>query len=585
MHSKLRRVAAAAAVSALVALVGACASTLEHSACAAAAPEPLPPIKAPEVSPKDRAALTPTSPRATTSAGGMDVAIEELTEAATLDPPIRGSTIFSASSTRCSARNAKAEQNFQRALALAPDDSDLRHNWGWYLCSNERPRESIPQFELALRNPFYKTPEVALTNAGRCSAAFGDIAGAEAFYQRALARSPANAPALYGLALLAFKGGRLDEARGYTRRLRNFPRPRRKRSISACASREKRATGPPRLSTIAQLRNRYPDSAEAKAVTSGALRVTPPQANAMAGEALPPGATAGALLVAAREASGLSIDAVAQQLKLAPRQVRALEEGDYDHLPGRTFVRGFLKSYARLLRLDPDEVLGALTTGTAASALDAPLLQATAPTMGELPTAEHSKAAWTRWAIPLILAAVVAAAAVYEWVRPIVAARTAVAPATAPETSHRRPPHPTRLARRCPIRCPPHADRAAIACHRACAASAPPPAAAAECGGRRGRGDRHQVPRLFVDRDPRPRRTGRPVRHEPRAAPRRTSSGTPPLDVVIGTPRMSASSIEAIRRSRPRTPAECRAAEAPLMAATITAVRGMNDVLPGGMRR
>jgi len=126
---------------------------------------------------------------------------------------------------------------------------------------------------------------------------------------------------------------------------------------------------------------------------------------------------------------------VAQQLKLAPRQVRALEEGDYGRLPGRTFVRGFIKSYARLLHLDPEEVLGALAAGTATPALDAPLLHATTQTMGELPTAEHSKTAWTRWAIPLALAAVVAAAAVYEWARPTGAARTAVPTATAPETS------------------------------------------------------------------------------------------------------------------------------------------------------
>ena len=90
--------------------------------------------------------------------------------------------------------NAKAEQNFQRALALAPQDSEIRHNWGWYLCSNDRPRESIPEFELALRNPLYRTPEIALVNAGRCSAAFGDTAGAEAYFRRALAISPNNAP-------------------------------------------------------------------------------------------------------------------------------------------------------------------------------------------------------------------------------------------------------------------------------------------------------------------------------------------------------------------------------------------------------
>ena len=158
--------------------------------------------------------------------------------------------------------------------------------------------------------------------------------------------------------------------------------------------------------------------------------MTEPLANARAGGIFPPGATAGDLLGAARKASGLSIDAVAQQLKLAPRQVRALEEDDYTHLPGRTFVRGFIRSYARLVRLDPDEVLGALAAGSATPALDAPTLQPTAPTMGELPTTEHSKAGWTRWAIPLMLAAVVVAAAVYEWARS--SAPAALAPDTPP---------------------------------------------------------------------------------------------------------------------------------------------------------
>ncbi len=56
----------------------------------------------------------------------------------------------------------------------------------------------------------------------------------------------------------------------------------------------------------------------------------------------------------------MSLDAVAQQLKLAPRQVRALEDDDWQRLPGRTFVRGFSRNYARFVRLDPDAVLAAL---------------------------------------------------------------------------------------------------------------------------------------------------------------------------------------------------------------------------------
>ena len=127
---------------------------------------------------------------------------------------------------------------------------------------------------------------------------------------------------------------------------------------------------------------------------------------------------AGSLLRVARESAGMSIDAVASQLKLAPRQVKALEDGDYSHLPGRTFVRGFVRNYARLVHLDAERVLGALPGGTAAPALEAPTLHPTAQTMGELPTTDHSRTPWSRWAIPLVLAAIVAAAAIYEWMRP-----------------------------------------------------------------------------------------------------------------------------------------------------------------------
>jgi cytoskeleton protein RodZ len=132
---------------------------------------------------------------------------------------------------------------------------------------------------------------------------------------------------------------------------------------------------------------------------------------------------AGALLRAAREELGLSVDAVAQQLKLSVRQVRALEQGEYSLLPGRTFVRGFVRNYARLVRLDAEAVLDALPSGAATPTLEAPALHATAPTMADLPTAEATKAPWTRWAIPVSLVVIVAAAAVYEWARPAVASR------------------------------------------------------------------------------------------------------------------------------------------------------------------
>lgn len=67
----------------------------------------------------------------------------------------------------------------------------------------------------------------------------------------------------------------------------------------------------------------------------------------------------GKLLVEAREKSGLTVDEVASRLRLMPRQVRALESGDIDALPGPTFVRGFLRNYAKLLQVDAEPLLEA----------------------------------------------------------------------------------------------------------------------------------------------------------------------------------------------------------------------------------
>jgi len=67
--------------------------------------------------------------------------------------------------------------------------------------------------------------------------------------------------------------------------------------------------------------------------------------------------SAGASLAAAREEMNLSIGDVARHLKLTPAQVEALEEGAYERLPGRVFVRGFLRNYAKLLGIDPQPLL------------------------------------------------------------------------------------------------------------------------------------------------------------------------------------------------------------------------------------
>lgn len=109
--------------------------------------------------------------------------------------------------------------------------------------------------------------------------------------------------------------------------------------------------------------------------------------------AAPAGPGPGAVLRAARESHGWSVEQVADSLKLAPRQVHALESEDYASLPGMPIVRGFLRSYAKLLRIDADPLLVNLggsglpvqSSLQPREGLAAPFDVARLPTMGERP--------------------------------------------------------------------------------------------------------------------------------------------------------------------------------------------------------
>lgn len=65
----------------------------------------------------------------------------------------------------------------------------------------------------------------------------------------------------------------------------------------------------------------------------------------------------GEILARERAVRGLTIEDVAQQLKFGARQLEALEQDRFDLLPGGTFARGMVRSYAKLLKLDAESLL------------------------------------------------------------------------------------------------------------------------------------------------------------------------------------------------------------------------------------
>ncbi len=73
--------------------------------------------------------------------------------------------------------------------------------------------------------------------------------------------------------------------------------------------------------------------------------------------------TASEMLKAAREKKGLSQKDVADKMFLTTAFVRYIDEGAFDKIPKPAFIKGYLRSYARVVGLSGDEVVGAYQRG------------------------------------------------------------------------------------------------------------------------------------------------------------------------------------------------------------------------------
>ncbi|HMP81224.1 MAG TPA: helix-turn-helix transcriptional regulator [Verrucomicrobiota bacterium] len=62
----------------------------------------------------------------------------------------------------------------------------------------------------------------------------------------------------------------------------------------------------------------------------------------------------------AREARNLTIHQVAEATKIRTDHIRALEEGNYDVFAAPVYIRGFVRAYAQLLKLDSEQVMASL---------------------------------------------------------------------------------------------------------------------------------------------------------------------------------------------------------------------------------
>lgn len=65
----------------------------------------------------------------------------------------------------------------------------------------------------------------------------------------------------------------------------------------------------------------------------------------------------GSRIKAERERQGIDLHAVAEETKIRTLYLNALEEENFDLLPPRVYATGFVRRYARFLKMDPDELV------------------------------------------------------------------------------------------------------------------------------------------------------------------------------------------------------------------------------------
>jgi type IV pilus assembly protein PilF len=105
------------------------------------------------------------------------------------------------------------DKHYRTAIRLAPKDPEISNNYAVYLCQHGRTDEGVKRFLESARNPLYRTPEHAYTNAGVCLRRAKRLDEAANSFQRALAIRPRNAEAVFQAADLALERGEAVKGR------------------------------------------------------------------------------------------------------------------------------------------------------------------------------------------------------------------------------------------------------------------------------------------------------------------------------------------------------------------------------------
>ena len=206
--------------------------------------------------------------------GSYEVALDEIKLALAAKPNM--SSAYSVRALIYTAMNEMvlAEENHLRAISLAPRNPELNNNYGQFLCQVGRPALGLAQLDIALKNPTYQSPVLALVNSGNCALKMKNYELAERFLMDASRYEP-DLPAIQvGLAQVYYERRDYPRAGFFINRLLTMIKPEAMAAEPLwLAIRVQRKLGDKPLETSlgTQLRRRHPGSPEFLAFQRGAF--------------------------------------------------------------------------------------------------------------------------------------------------------------------------------------------------------------------------------------------------------------------------------------------------------------------------
>jgi type IV pilus assembly protein PilF len=202
--------------------------------------------------------------------GQLETALEEIKLALAAKPDLPDAYNLRGLIYQSQGDDRLAEENFKRALQLTPNDPNVMHNYGWFLCQRNRLNEAQAQFQQAIATPRYPGISRSLMTQGICYTRAGSWAEAERSLMRAYEIDPSNPVTAVNLADVLYRRGEYERARFYIGRVNGVQELSNAQTLWLAVRIENKAGNTRGVRDVGrQLRNRFPNAPETQLLERG----------------------------------------------------------------------------------------------------------------------------------------------------------------------------------------------------------------------------------------------------------------------------------------------------------------------------